>query len=79
MHNIACWNISNLNNVDDMFCRESPMLFHKNETMTFFEECFKNMEPSQRKKIFDKYFDWIRRKDFISFLFQNGYIQKNTK
>jgi len=32
------------------------------------------MEPLERKKIFDVLFHWDRRKDFIMFLKNYGYI-----
>ena len=57
-----------------MFCFNSPIPFYKLKITSFFDEPYKSMEPFKRKKIFDALFHWDRRKNFIMFLRNYGYI-----
>ena len=66
--NISNWNVSNNTDVYNMFCFNSPILFYKLKTTSFFDKPYKNMLISKRKQAFDLIFDWDRMKNFIMFL-----------
>ena len=71
--NISNWNITNDTDVNDMFCSNSSIPFHKLKTTSFFDEPYKSMEPLKRKQMFNLLFNWDRRKNYIMFLTNYGY------
>ncbi len=77
--NISNWNVSNECDISNMFCSNTLIPFYKLKTTSFFEEPYKLMEPLKRKKIFNALFHWYRRKDFIMFLKNYGYIINKNK
>ena len=77
--NISNWNITNNTDVNNMFCFNSPILFYKLKTTSFFDEPYKTIEPLKRKIIFDILFHWNRRGNYIMFLTHYGYIITQNK
>ena len=77
--NIGNWNITNNTDVNNMFCFNSPILFYKLKTTSFFDEPYKSMDSLKRKTIFDLLFHWNRRMNYIMFLTHYGYIITQNK
>ena len=61
-----------------MFCFNTPILFYKLKTTSFFDKPYKNMDSLKRKQIFDVLFHWDRRKNFIMFLKMYNYMYVNN-
>ena len=77
--NISNWNVHRYTYNYNMFCLNTPIEFYKLKTTSFFDEPYKNMTISKRKKIFDLLFHWERKKNFILFLVNYNYILMNYK
>ena len=77
--NISNLNISNNTNVNNMFCFNSLIPFYKLKTTSFFDLSYKNIKTFKKQQIFGVLFNWIRRKKYIMFLTNYGYIINKNK
>ena len=74
--NIGEWNVSNnINLTTNMFynATELQKKFKTLNTLSFFSDKFITMDCNKRKKIFNKLFNWERRKNFVIFLHNYNY------
>jgi len=74
--NIAGWDVRNVTNMMCMFNRANGLLeeLAKLNVKSFFEGEHRHMFPRQRHRAFDILFAWERRKHYMVFLAQSGYL-----
>ena len=74
-NDISKWNVSNVTNMNYMFynATELQKKFKTLNTLSFFSDKFITMDCNKRKKIFNKLFNWERRKNFVIFLHNYNY------
>jgi surface protein len=73
---LSTWNMGYRTDTSNMFSDAIMLqpIFTKLKVSSFFDEIYLRMSVMDRKLIFHDYFPWNRRKAFVLFLVNSGYI-----